>query len=370
MKNIRNFLYAAFLLLILPLASYAASSVGKLYTMDNATGGNHILVYDRLSDGSLTANGNAPTGGNGTGSGLGNQGGLVLSIDNNFLFAVNAGSNSISSFKISSGGLTLVDTKPSGGTLPVSVTEHNGRLFVLNAGNSSNPGNIIGFYVHSNGKLQEIRNTKRPLSNKTAGTAGAQIAFTGDGRQLVVTEKATSLILTYNLFRYIYPSSPVITQSVGNTPFGFAVGKRDRIFISNAQGGATGQSSVSSYQVMENAKLRTLSGAIPTGETAACWVALTPDERFAFVTNTGSGTISSYSVDFDGGIELADNDAGVSGTGSAPIDMIISPDSRFLYTLNSGNNRISVFAIEIDGSLSPTSTLTGITPGANGMVAR
>lgn len=369
-KSFRYF-SSVFLLIILPIGSaFAAIPVGKLYTMSNATTGNEILVYNRLSDGSLSQTGHVPTNGNGTGTGLGNQGALTLSGDGFFLFAVNAGSHSISSFRVTSNGLVLVEAEPSGGIRPVSVTEDRGRLFVVNAGDSSNPGNITGFRVQPNGRLEQIANATQSLSSPSTGTGAAQINFSDDGRQLIVTEKATNLILTYNLDAYYVPSTPRLNHSSGLTPFGFAVGKRQQVFVSNAEGGAADSSSLSSYRLLPQGQLRIISPEVATDETAACWVALTPDGRYAFTTNTGNGTVSSFRIGFNGRVTLANNDAGITGQGSSPIDMAVSPESRFLYTLNAGNESISSFAVGLDGNLTLLTTLTGLPDGANGLIVR
>ena len=359
------------LLTALPIASaFATDEIGKLYTMSNATTGNEVLVYNRLSDGSLSKTAAIPTKGIGTGGGLGNQGALTFSKDGFFLFAVNPGSNSITSFRLTSNGLDLVNTVSSGGTTPVSVTEDRGRLFVVNAGNSSKPGNIHGFRVNHDGRLSPMFYTKRLLSSKTATTGAAQINFSDDGEQLVVTEKATNLILTYRLNAYDVPSRPMLNASSGITPFGFAVGKRDQVFVSNAEGGAANISTLSSYRLLPYGKLRDISPEVATGETAACWVALTPDGRYAFTTNTASGTISSFQVELDGKVTVAESKAGVTGVASGPIDMIVSPESRFLYTLNAGNDTISSFEVGLDGTLTVVTTLENLPDGANGLIAQ
>lgn len=360
-------LLAAFLAVTFTSSAFAAYSIGKLYTLSNNSTGNAVIIFNRLSDGKLVKLDQVATGGNGLGGGLGNQGAVVLSQDGNFLFAVNAGSKSVSSFRITSKGLKLIATKASGGQVPVSVTENHGRLFVLNAGSSIAPGNIKGFYVLPSGDIWPIPYATQPLSNNTTGTGAAQIAFSSDGRQLIVTEKATNLILTYHLKYHFYPSSPEINASVGNTPFGFAVGKRNNLFVSNAEGGTANISSLSSYRLSISGKLNTISGGISTGETAACWVALTPDARLAFTTNTASGTVSSYQLGFNGSAKLKEGVAGNIGTGSGPIDMSVSPDGRFLYTLNAGNDTLSSFAVTLNGKLSLIDTVSGLPDGANGL---
>ncbi|MDQ6868741.1 MAG: lactonase family protein [Pseudomonadota bacterium] len=134
-----------------------------------------------------TLKGSVSAGGKSTGAGLGNQGALALSEDGQWLFAVDAGSNEISTFAISDIGLVLVARASSGGTLPISVTTHGNRLYVLNAGGS---GNVNGFTVQSDGYLKAIPGSTRPLS--TSGSSPAQIGVDKDGDTLVVTEKATN----------------------------------------------------------------------------------------------------------------------------------------------------------------------------------
>ena len=74
---------------------------GALYTETDAADANAVLVFDRDREGGLTAAGAFPTGGKGSGAGLGSQGGLARSGD--WLFAVDAGSNEITTFSLGSG---------------------------------------------------------------------------------------------------------------------------------------------------------------------------------------------------------------------------------------------------------------------------
>jgi 6-phosphogluconolactonase len=162
-----------------------------VYTETYSASDNAIQIF-QASDGSLTFTGSISASGKGTGTGLGNQGALALSEDGQWLFAVDAGSNEISTFAISGIGLALVARASSGGTRPVSVTTHGNRLYVVNAGGS---GNVNGFTVQSNGHLKAIPGSTRPLS--TSGSSPAQIGVDRDGDTLFVTEKATNQISTY-----------------------------------------------------------------------------------------------------------------------------------------------------------------------------
>jgi 6-phosphogluconolactonase len=342
----------------------AATPVGAVYTMSNAPGGNAVIVYDRLDTGELVPAGSFSTGGVGTGGGLGNQSAVTLSSEQEFLLVVNPGSDDISVFRVREDGLTLVDRVDSGGSQPVSIAENSGRVFVLNAGSDS----IFGFFMAGGGKLTPRPNSRRPLSS--TGSGPAQIGFSPDGDVLVVTEKATNRITTFRLSPFGLANERKVFPASGTTPFGFAFGERRQLIVSEAAGGAAGASSASSYRVARNGTVTPLSEAVPTTQTAACWVTLTPDGRFAFTTNTGSGTISAYSVGFGGGLELEDAVAGTIGGGSAPIDMAISPDGRHLYALSGNVGTISVFDAGAAGALTAIQTVSGLPVGVNGLAAR
>lgn len=343
-----------------------APAAGEVYTMSNAVDGNKVLAFARNARGRLRPAGEYATGGLGSGGGLGNQGGVVLDNSGRWLFVVNAGSNEISVFRVRRHRLALVDVTDSGGTQPVSVSVDRNLLYVLNAGSD----NISGFHITRHGRLLPIPGSTRPLS--TTGTGPAQIAFSPDGEQLVVTEKSTNNIVTYQLDDAGLPSAPNVQASVGQTPFGFAFDRRGRLFVSEAAGGAADAGSVSSYDLEENGDLETISGAVPTTESAACWVVITGNGRYAYTTNAGSGTVSGYFIGRDGSLSLLDADGvtGVTGAGSTPIDMALSVNSRYLYTLNAGNSTISGFRVDHHGGLHAIAGVSDLPPAANGLAAR
>lgn len=342
-------------------------AVGAVYTMSNVATGNSVLQFNRAADGTLTAAGSFATGGLGAGRGLGNQNALVLNKDRRWLFAVNAGSNEISVFAVKQSGLELVDKVASGGTRPVSLTVDDNLLYVLNAGGTDN---ITGFTIGRRGKLSPLPGSTRLLSG--TGTAPAQVQFNPKGNVLVVTEKATNLIDTYTVGDDGLATGPFIHASAGVTPFGFAFDRRGRLLVADAAGGATGASSVSSYRVSGNGNIQAINPTVATTETAACWVVVSNDGRFAYTTNAGSGSLSGYRIAQDGSLTLRDADGrtGDTGAGSAPLDMSLSRDGRYLYTLNSGHGAIGAFAVGTDGALVAIPGIGGLPVGANGLAAR
>jgi 6-phosphogluconolactonase len=343
-------------------ASKALNTTGAVYVMDNATTGNNILVYNRSSNGQLTAAGIFPTGGNGSGGGLGSQGSLI--IDEDYLYACNAGSNEISVLHITKFGLTLVDKISSNGMRPVSVTTHDDLLYVLNAGGT---GNISGFRISDTHHLSQMQNATKPLSSSSA--AAAQIQFNKSASQLVVTEKATNNILTYSVSAMGLPSDAVVHPSVGATPFGFEFGKNNTLIVSDAFGGAPGLSALTSYSLNDSGNLDLITGPVDNGQAAACWVVVTNDGRFCYTTNTASGNISGYNISNSGALTLIDTDGITALTDAGPIDMYLSRDSKYLYTLNTNGNSISMFRINNNGGLTSLGNISGLPAGAVGMAA-
>ena len=144
--------------------------------------------------GAFVAAGVYPTGGTGTAAGLGSQGAVTLAEEGRLVLAVNAGSNSISSFRVRRDGLGLRDVEPSGGVLPTSIAYDDGLAYVLNAGQ---PNSISGFRVRYDGELSPLAGSTRALSADQ--TSPAQVSFVPHGRALVVTERATNTITTFGL---------------------------------------------------------------------------------------------------------------------------------------------------------------------------
>ena len=340
-----------------------SNTTGYAYTLSNQVAGNSVLVYARSASGHLTPSGSYSTGGTGTGTGLGNQGAIILSDDYSWLLAVNPGSNTIASLHVSGGSLELKSTAPSGGITPISITRYGSWVYVLNAGGS---GNISGFTLGADGVLTPLAGSTRPLSSGAAGPA--QISFINDGSAVIVTEKMTNKIISYTINAMGLPGAMHSVNSANPTPFGCAVGSYGIIYVSEAAGGAPSASSVSSYQVNSSGEISLVDGPVLPGQTAACWVVLTNNEKYVYSTNTGSNNISSFCTDGAGGLDVLQAAAAPSNT--LPIDAALSNNSKFLYVLNSGTDVITIFSVGSDGSLSPLQTVTGLPDGATGMAAK
>ena len=228
--------------------------------------------------------------------------------------------------------------------------------------------NIAGFRnVH--GELKALPDSIRGLS-AAGGTGPAQVGFGADGDVLVVTEKATNRLTSYRVRRDGTPGQAVVTASSGLTPFGFAFDRRDHLIVSEAFGGAANASAASSYRFDErSASPLLVSGSVPTNQTAACWVAVTPNGKFAFTGNAGSSSVSSYRIARSGKLELASAAAGSTGANAGVTDLAVSTSGRHLFALAPRSLQIVSFKLAYDGSLTAVGAGTGLPAGSAGLAA-
>jgi 6-phosphogluconolactonase len=343
-----------------PAAASPFGNTGAVYTSTNSPTGNAVVAFRRAGDGSLTPAGSFPTGGTGTGGGLSNQGAVVVDEPAELLFAVNAGSDQVSSFRVARRGLRRLDVAASGGDQPVSLTVHGDLLYVLNAGSDQ----ITGFRIGRRGELNPLAGSTRALSG--TGTGAAQVEFGPRADLLVVTERATNRIDTFPVRPDGRPGELTSQTSAGETPFGFAFDTRGHLIVSEAFGGAPNASALSSYDVAAGAGIAPISAVVRTEQTAACWVVVTRDGRFAYTTNTGSGSISSFDVGRDGSISLLESIAADTGAGSGPTDLALS-DSRHLFVLNAAARTVGAYGVRGDGRLALVDIVGGLPAGATGL---
>jgi 6-phosphogluconolactonase (cycloisomerase 2 family) len=302
----------------------------------------------------LTNAGSYPTGGRGNGKPhLPSQGSIAIDDGAAHLIVVNAGSDELSYFCLADEPKLLARV-PSGGERPVSVAIHGTDAYVLNAGN----GTIVGFTLGAT--LEQRPGSLRALPD---GSDPAQIAFTPDGSQLVVTDRATNSILVFNVDGYDH----VVYDSAGVTPYGFDFAG-DVLVVTEAFGGEVGAAAATSYRL--GSGLRPVSPSVKNGHSEVCWAIASADGRIAWVTNFGDGTISAYRVGHDGSLELAEAVAATTVEGQKGVrDAARSSDGRFFYALDADAHRVFAYSVGRDGRLQPLGSANGLPGTVAGLAA-
>jgi hypothetical protein len=364
----------------LPGSAFAASGrsagVGHVYLDGNTAGANTIAAYDRAADGSLTPTPGSPfaAGGAGLGKGLGSQGAIQTTENGEFVLAVDAGSNQVSVLRTNAdGSLTQVPGSPvsSGGVEPVSIAVHDNLVYVANDGDATHSANYTGFILTPSGQLVS-------LPNSTVNAPGAEndlgdVLFNSNGRKLVGTEVATSLIDSFQVDGRGYldaaSGSPYPGQGLGAFGSAFRPTSPHQLFVSNPHNVGSDVGTVSGFDVAGNGALSSI-GASPFADlqNAPCWVAITPDGQYLFAVNTASGTVSRFSIDQSGNLTLlgstpVNDNGGVGGT-----DAAVSSDGHNLYINETAAHGVAEMTInggnltELPGS--PVALPAGITASA------
>ena len=350
------------------VAAAHSSRGGNVYVNDNTAGTNTVAAFARQADGRLTSVPGSPfrVGGAGTGSGVASQGAIQVSSDGRYVLAVDAGSNQISVLRIErDGALELVrnGVVSSGGAQPISVAEHEGLVYVANAGTDG--ANYSGFRLSDDGRLRPIADSTVQLPDIAQP---GDVLFNSTGTNLVGTRVGTSQIDSFSVGPdgrlTAAPDSPLTAQAAG--PFGSEFRPTDpsQLFVSNAHAGA-GNGTVSAFTVAGDGTLSPIgSSPFADGQTAPCWVEISHDGEFLFTVNTGSGSISRYSIAADGALTLLGSTPVSSQAGVGAVDARLSRDGGSLYVDESRVGVLGVFAVD-GGQLSEQGSVSlpaGATP--------
>ena len=326
-----------------------------VFVQNDNLAGNQVIAYRRAANGTLTQAAAYSTRGKGgqlTGSvvdHLGSQGSLTYDPVDGLLYAVNAGSNSVTVFAANGDHLSLRQIISSGGTFPVSVTAYGDLVYVLNA---LNGGSVQGYRVF-HGRLFPIPGSNRPLHLDPTATpqftnTPGQVAFTPSGSQLVVTTKANGNDI--DVFG-VRPSgtlthSAVVNSEPNEVPFGVTFDAAGHLVVSES----AATSAVATFALHPDGKV-TLIDQVPTGQAATCWIVR--DGGRVFASNAGSASVSRYTDSTAGQLTLL----GQTTTDPGTVDAATSPHGRYLYVQTGANGIVDEFSVSA-GSLTEIGSVT------------
>ena len=333
-------------------AQSGSSTPGAVFAATNGVNHNEVVMYKRLSNGTLNWIGKFDTGGRGEGGindPLQSQSSLILTPDHSFLLVVNAGSSDISVFRVLETGLSLVSVTPSLGGNPVSLAMHDNLVYVVNFGGIYH---TAGFRMQPWGELKPIRNSRQPLS--TLDTEPSTIAFSADGSKLIISERQTNKVDVFTVAADGSISNPVFNDFTSTEPFGLQVDAEGVLLVTSTAG------SVTSYSVNSDNTLTVISSNSPSSGGATCWVVSYGGN--AWVTNTTSSTLSAYTLQSGGALAPLGVVATQSPTGptifppvmpptSFPLDLALSADGKYLYAVYSALGQIVAYKTGDNGTL-------------------
>jgi 6-phosphogluconolactonase (cycloisomerase 2 family) len=339
-----------------------------VFVQTNEPSGNRIVVFDRGRNGQLFRAGTYATGGNGgvaapgdESDHLASQGSLVYDQRHSLLIAVNAGSDTVSTFKVRGDRLRLTGVVPSGGGFPASIAVSGDLVYVLNSGGA---GTLQGFVIRGH-RLRTLTGSARSLGLSNTDppnflTSPGQVGFTPDGRKLIVTTKASgSNIVVYRVQGTGRLSSPVVNASATPVPFAFTFDPAHRLVSGEAM-----QSSMTTYTINGNGTLADPQ-SLSDGQMALCWIVRAGG--YYYVANTASDTLSGYRITRTGRPSLIGATGIVAATEPGPIDLVAS--GRFLYGQTGTGGTVDEYRVRRDGTLEKIGVVTGLPVGQEGIAA-
>lgn len=347
-------------LLAAPAQAAPDGHAAPVFVQTDNLAGNTIVAYDRAADGSLHQAGSYPTGGKGGALNgavvdfLASQGSLASDPSNGVLYAVNAGSDTLSVFGVQGDRLARRQVVSSGGSFPVSIAVHGNLLYVLNARDG---GSVQGF-VRIGQRLLLVPGWHRSLGLDPSQTpeftsTPGQVTFTPDGGQLVVTTKANGNdidVFAVNRFGALSPQ-PVVNPDPGQVPFAVTFDGGGHLVVAEAA------NAVASFTINADGTL-VLVDREQTGQAATCWIVRGGSSFYA--SNAGSASLSGYRDDGTGTLTAL----GTTSTDPGTVDAAISSDGHNLYAQTGANGIVDAFRIGSDGSLNQIGSVT--VPGAVG----
>ncbi len=342
-------------------SALAAGTKHAVFVQTDNVKGNQVVVYDRAADGTLAQAGAYNTGGLGgalEGSvvdHLASQGGLTYDSGNGLLYAVNAGSDTISVFAVIGDRLALRQVLSSGGSFPVGVAVSGDTVYVLNG---LEGGSLQGFTV-SAGHLVPIAESTRALGLDPTATpqfthTPGTVVFSPDGSQLIVTTKANGNDV--DVFA-VAPGgtlspTPVVNPLPGKVPFAISFDKQEHLVLAESAG------FLASFQLPASGVIAQLD-AVESGQLATCWVV---EARGRFYTsNPGSASLSAFRSSAHGQLLTL---LGNTQTDGGTVDATAAQNGHFLYVQTGAAGIIDEFAVEDSGALNKVGSIA--VPGAEG----
>ncbi len=358
------------------LAMQAAASdggsqrAGVVFVQTNEPTGNHVVVFDRETNGELVRVGVYETGGKGgvatpgtQSDHLGSQGSLAYDASQHALIAVNAGSDTVTTFAVIGDRLERRSVVSSGGDFPASIAVRDQLVYVLNSGGQ---GIVQGFRLTAAG-LTPISGSARSLGLANTSppfflTSPGEVGFTPDGQHLIATTKGSGS--TIDVFA-VAPDGRLSLAAVKNpsatpVPFAFTFAPSG-LLVS----GEAGTSSVTTYHVQSSGTL-TDPRSLSDNQVALCWIQRVG--RFYYVSNTGSNTLSGYTIDDNGQPALVTADGIVATTDPGPIDLTSPTGTSFLYG-ETGGGTVGEYRVNASGTLTKLGTITGLPVGIEGIAS-
>ncbi len=272
---------------------------------------------------------------------------VLVHPSNQFLYAANQNTNSISMFKINSttGALTealprtpLVTPSGGAGLSPAVMTMDTGGKYLFVGNQITN--DVWVYSIGSGGGLTFV-------SSAQLGASPAGLTLSASGNLLYVPVPTFSAVYAFSVNSGVLTQvgSPIVVNGgVGH----LGIDPRGKfLYVPNPS-----LNTVTVLLIQSDGSLAVGPGLFAAG-TSPIAAAANATGAFVYVANSGSTDISQFQVDTTTGALTAITTS-VAGTGTNPESILIDPEAKFVFVINEQSNSITEFTIGTNGALATT----------------
>ena len=293
---------------------------------------------------------------------LASQGSLTYDQAHGLLYAVNAGSNTVSVFSVHGDQLRLRQVVESGGIFPGQRgrARRSGLRAQRRGWRKRLRGTGCRAAAPSRSRVDPVPRPHDPDRHDQFTHTPGQVVFSPDGSQLVVTTKANGNDIDVfgvepigRLSRHRWSTpSPAPYPSGSPSTAGAPRGRRGR------------HQRAGDIHASTRTGRRPSSTPLATGQAATCWVLRAG--RSSSPPTPAANSVSGYQVSAGGQLTLL----GATATDPGTVDASASADGRFLYVQTGGTGSSTSSGVNADGTLTDLGSVTVAgAAGGEGIVA-
>ena len=279
-----------------------------------------------------------------------------------YVYVANQVTNDISQFTIEAdGSLTaMTPATVAAGTEPWFVTvDPTGKyVYVANSGTTT----VAQYSIGATGGLAAI-------GSDIAGASPRSAAVHPSGIYAYVANSGSDDVAQFTIkVDGTFEAMVVPKVEAGDEPFAIIVDPSGRyVYVANQ-----GSDSISQFAVFVGGRLVPIAPASVATQSGPISLAMTGGSapvqavpKYAYVANSGTTTVSQFTIGADGSLTPMATPAVLAGT--SPASVTVDPSGKYAYVANSGTTTVSQFAIGADGRLTLMTTpavLAGTSPAS------
>jgi 6-phosphogluconolactonase (cycloisomerase 2 family) len=322
---------------------------------------NDVLVYSIQDDGDLLpvpcADGTVVCGTpNAAGFATGLKPSFVtLHPSGKYAYVANSGDDTVSQYNVAGDGTLAPMTTPTvdvgAGPWSITVNPSGNHAYIALSGTTK----VSTFTIEADGRLVS-------LDSDESGTAPRSVAVDPFGRYAYAANSGSDDVGQFAVGAdgSLTAMTPVASVAAGSEPYFIVADPSGRYtYVANF---GTGDDTVSQFKIGDDGALLPNAPNVIRVPSRPRYLAITGGSlpvqavsKFAYVANSGSNSVSQFTIGTDGTLSPMTPPSVLAGT--EPVSVTVDPSGRYAYVaaLGLNSNAVFQFTIGTDGILSPMS---------------